>query len=139
MPGSPVFYYENDPYKDEDNLYFPEGLNQLTNGGKQRMFNVGLYLRDKYSSFLSDNYHEVEARSSDKDRCIESAQLVVNGAYAPTEKWIWNEEKLFQTVPVHTVPSEFDSVSLNKIKMHNVNILLNILLNFNYNLDVKSN
>ena len=108
--GSPLFYYANDPYKDAHYQNYPEGAVQLTNAGKARMFNTGLFLRNNYSYLLSDNYHEVYARSSDKDRCIESAQLVVNGAYRPKDKWIWNKDALFQTVPVHTVPSDIDSV-----------------------------
>lgn len=76
------------------------------------MFNIGLYLRKKYNEFLNDNYHEVQIRSSDEDKCIESAQLIINGAYIPKDKWIWKKDVLFQTVPVHTVPELTDSVML---------------------------
>lgn len=76
------------------------------------MFNTGLFLRHNYSDLLSDNYHEAYARSADKDRCIESAQLLLNGVYRPKGKWIWNKDALFQAVPVHTVPSKDDAVRL---------------------------
>ena len=47
------------------------------------MYNIGVFLRNQYDDFLTDSIREVQVRSSDKDRCIESTQLVLNGAYKP--------------------------------------------------------
>lgn len=44
------------------------GPKQLTNIGKQKMFDIGLHLRKRYDEFLGDNILEVYARSSDTDR-----------------------------------------------------------------------
>lgn len=85
------------------------------------MFNTGLFLRYNYSDLLSDNYHEAYARSSNKDRCIESAQLLLNGVYRPEGKWIWNKDAPFQTVPVHTVPTEDDAVRRHEINFDDQN------------------
>ena len=63
--------------------------------GKARMFNVGVFLREKYDAFLTDSIRETQVRSSDKDRCIESTQLVLNGAYKPKGRWVWNEKSVF--------------------------------------------
>ena len=63
LVGSP---YSNKIYGNGTN--WPRGLNQLTNNGKQKMFDIGLYLRKRYDEFLGDNILELYARSSDKDR-----------------------------------------------------------------------
>lgn len=77
-----MFTCKNDPYGDASN--WPVGFGQLTLQGKRRMFAIGQFLRDKYDGFLTDSIREVAARSSDEDRCIESAQLVLSGIYKPT-------------------------------------------------------
>jgi hypothetical protein len=71
----------NFPYKNESDWL--NGFEQLTNSGKIRMYNLGVYLRERYNGFLTDNIREIYARSRDLDRCIESTQLVLNGAYKP--------------------------------------------------------
>ena len=48
--------------------YWSMGPKQLTNIGKQKMFDIGLHLRKRYDEFLGNNILEVYARSSDTDR-----------------------------------------------------------------------
>lgn len=48
---TPLRLYVNDPYKRSD---FIEGLGELTNRGKLRMFRIGSKLRHYYSSYLGD-------------------------------------------------------------------------------------
>ncbi|OTF73432.1 hypothetical protein BLA29_014510, partial [Euroglyphus maynei] len=58
---SPIRLYPNDHYKHQD---FNEGLGELTNRGKQRMFKLGRILRDKYRPYLdSMQIKNVHARS----------------------------------------------------------------------------
>lgn len=70
----------NDPYGNASQ-YWPQGLGQLTPKGRARMFAIGQYLRARYGDYLGDKYApmEVFARSSGKDRCLASAQLVLAG------------------------------------------------------------
>lgn len=99
--------YPNDPYKEN---FWPEGLSQLTEVGKDRMFRLGRYLRSRYSHFLSDDIKEVKVLSSDKDRCIESVLMSVSGAYQSTRSDRCGENVL-RLFPVHTTPWRFDCVS----------------------------
>ena len=82
--------------------------------GKQHLYDVGRWLRQEYGHFLSDNVHEIYVRSSGKERCLESAELLVNGAYkpAPDNLWAWNSSELWIPVPVQTVNASYDLVSL---------------------------
>ena len=48
------------------------------------MFTIGQFLRSRYDAFLTDSIREVAVRSSDRDRCIESTQLLLNGLYKPS-------------------------------------------------------
>lgn len=106
---TPVSFYANDPYKDEK--YWPLGISQLTNKGKQRLYDVGLKLQNIYSNFLSNNPREAYFQSSDKDRCLESIFYLASGLYPPNGHSIWNSSKFFQAFPIHTTPEIFDRVS----------------------------
>lgn len=73
------------------------------------MFNIGALLRKKYVNFLSDKIREVRALSSDKERCIESAQISVSGMYR-TKKNNCKKSQPLQLVPIHTRPYNSDSL-----------------------------
>lgn len=106
---TPVVLFPNDPYANES-LYWPDGFGQLTSAGKKRMYNIGVFLREKYDTFLGDSIRDIQIRSSDKDRCLESAQLVVNGAFKPQGRWIWEPNQAWIPVPIHTYPNYMDSM-----------------------------
>ncbi|KAL1492963.1 hypothetical protein ABEB36_011119 [Hypothenemus hampei] len=77
------------PYKNES--YYPEGYGQLTNQGKLTEYNIGVRLRKRYDSFLTDtwNINYIEARTTDTNRTKQSLELVLAGLYPPvgTQKW----------------------------------------------------
>ena len=75
-------------------------------------YDVGRYLRRRYGHFLGDDVHEVYARSTSRERCLESVELLVNGAYKPPSDsvWAWNRSELWIPVPVHTVHASYDLV-----------------------------
>ncbi|RWS06551.1 prostatic acid phosphatase-like protein [Dinothrombium tinctorium] len=77
---TPIFTYPNDPYRNES--FWPEGWGELTEAGKERMFNLGRYLRRRYSSFLTNNSNETYIRSSEIKRCQDSAKLIATGIYS---------------------------------------------------------
>lgn len=94
--------YPTDPYRDGSR--FPQGFGRLTTSGKQRMYDVGRWLRREYDAFLGDDVHEVYARSTGRERCLESVELLVNGAFkpAPDSVWTWNQSELWLPAPIQT-------------------------------------
>ncbi|KAG8442848.1 hypothetical protein GDO86_011600, partial [Hymenochirus boettgeri] len=106
---SPIVTYPNDIYTEES---WPDGFGELTSLGKKQQYELGKYLRSKYTGFLSAAYkpHEVYVRSTDIDRAIMSAQSCLAGLYPPTDKQIWNPNIEWQPVPVHTVKQSEDNL-----------------------------
>ncbi|XP_054162089.1 uncharacterized protein LOC128960052 [Oppia nitens] len=107
-------WFPNDPFINQS-MYWYEGVGELTNDGKHRMYKMGQFIRQEYTGFLgSDNSpREVYARSSAKKRCLESATMLMAGAYPPiAEQWQWNistDAQLgsnWQPVPIYTYPFE---------------------------------
>ena len=86
---TPINPPKSDPLTANVSTEWPDGLGQLTLAGKRRMYNLGLYLREKYQSQLSFSPREIAILSSGFDRCIESAMMVSSGMYRPTGRWIW--------------------------------------------------
>lgn len=105
---TPVDPYPNDPYKDRK--FWPVGFGQLTPGGKMRHFELGQWLRERYSGYLSKDYDEEEVyvRSTDVDRTLMSAQANLAGLYPPTPSQRWNKDLAWQPIPVHTVKESED-------------------------------
>jgi hypothetical protein len=82
-------------------------------------YNLGQYLRLRYSGFLSQKYFkdEVYTRSSDLDRTIMSAQANLAGLFPPDDKRdLWNTNIRWQPIPVHTLHSSIDNVRKIKLK-----------------------
>ncbi|XP_054156874.1 prostatic acid phosphatase-like, partial [Oppia nitens] len=101
---TPDYTYPNDPYGSVDK-YWPDGWQQLTKKGKQRMYSLGKYIRKRYKNFLGDSPREVYARSSSKDRCLESVGLVLSALYPPVGRWKWDGQlgQHWQPIPIITV------------------------------------
>nr|XP_018904537.1 PREDICTED: prostatic acid phosphatase-like isoform X2 [Bemisia tabaci] len=106
------------PEFDEDVSFWPEGFGALLQRGKENMFELGRSFRYRYNGFLSSKYipAEIEVISSDVDRCIMSAQLLLAGLYPPEGIQKWNPDLPWQPVPVHTLPPECDQ--LVKVTSH---------------------
>lgn len=125
-------FYPNDPYQDSSE--WSTEWNQLTNAGKQNLYQLGIWLRKRYD-FLSLKYKfdEIYITSSDTARTIESAEICLAGLYPPISNDIWNEELLWQPIPVHTVPAKKDSLTIGPMVFHcpNFNSLYNIETSIN--------
>ncbi|XP_075679224.1 prostatic acid phosphatase-like [Dermatophagoides pteronyssinus] len=108
---TPIETYPRDPYRD-GSKYWPDGWGQLTSNGKNRMYNLGLYLSKRYSNFLGQTPHEVSIRSSASDRCLESVELILAALYPPVGRWKWNDNfgQKWQPFPIQTVPHENDGM-----------------------------
>lgn len=94
----------------DKNLAFWEkygGLSQQTPLGKEQIYNFGSFIKEKYSSFLTPEYHpkNVYVRSIDTDRSLSSISAFINGMYpdlsinASTQ---WSSQSDWIPIPVHT-------------------------------------
>lgn len=94
----------------KDKIYWPDGFAQLTNKGKQRQYQLGLFLRRRYEKLLGGRFEpeKVSVLSSDFDRTINSANIVLSAMFPPTENQVWNHDLLWQSIAVHTIPSKLD-------------------------------
>ena len=67
---------------------------------------------EHYQKYLGDQFspRQVYARSSAKNRCLESVSCLLAGAYPPESVWKWSEGNdpeigsLWQPIPIYTVP-----------------------------------
>jgi prostatic aicd phosphatase len=93
-------FYPTDPNKNE--TFYPIGLGGLTNEGKLGEYKLGRYLKHLYEDFLGDVYTEdyVDVRSTDVTRTKMSAQLVLAGLFPPSEIQLWNQDLVWQPIPV---------------------------------------
>ena len=53
---TPIKPYTTDPYHDESS--WPIGFGQLTSRGKMQQYELGQWIRHRYTGFLSSNYSE---------------------------------------------------------------------------------
>ncbi|XP_062980889.1 prostatic acid phosphatase-like [Elgaria multicarinata webbii] len=84
---------------------WPQGFGQLTKIGMRQQYELGQYIKKRYSNFLSAAYkrEEIFIQSTETDRTIMSAQANLAGMYPPAGDQIWNPELLWQPIPVHVV------------------------------------
>lgn len=77
------------------------------------MFQLGQSLRSRYGTFLGPYSSEiVRVDSSDHDRCLQSAAVMLAALFPPQAGQVWNEELLWQPIPTHATPRELDKVIL---------------------------
>ncbi|XP_065337178.1 prostatic acid phosphatase [Cloeon dipterum] len=106
---TPVEPYPTDPYRNVS-VYWPEGLGQLTDVGKEQHFKLGQYFRKRYDSLLPKkyNYNDVLVRSTDVDRTLMSAESNLAGFFPPVKPW--SPDLKWSPIPVHTVPENLDNL-----------------------------
>ncbi|VDN27631.1 unnamed protein product [Cylicostephanus goldi] len=113
---APSDVYPLDPYGEE---VWPRGFSQLTEKGYKRAQQLGKYLRIRYRtqhSLLGQKFEnrKIFVRSSDKDRCIETAMGVISTLF-PGE-----------IVPIHTYSSHKYDLLLkpSSVRCDRANILV---------------
>uniref|UniRef100_A0A8D2LWX4 acid phosphatase n=1 Tax=Varanus komodoensis TaxID=61221 RepID=A0A8D2LWX4_VARKO len=91
---------------------WPQGFGQLTKIGIQQQYELGQYIKKRYSNFLCPAYRreEILVQSSEIDRTIMSAQANLAGLFPPTGDQVWNPKLLWQPIPVHVVPRTYNPV-----------------------------
>lgn len=102
---SPVKAYPTDPHQEDA---WPQGFGQLSQEGMRQHFELGQFLRKRYTGFLSKNYtrSEIVVRSTDYDRTLMSAASNLAGLYPPNGSQVFHPGLDWQPIPVHTVPQD---------------------------------
>ncbi|KAJ8664232.1 hypothetical protein QAD02_005894 [Eretmocerus hayati] len=91
--------YKNDPYQ---MAYSKIGYGVLTNSGKERMFQLGYYLRELYSDFIGKNETEkVLAYHTGWNRTEASLRLVLAGLFPSINLIFATEEKHRSSLTLH--------------------------------------
>lgn len=71
-------------------------------------------MRSRYSDILSVEYSkdDIYIRSTSVDRALMSAAANLAGLYPPNKVQQWNNNvgKLWQPIPIHSIPMDYDSV-----------------------------
>lgn len=122
---SPSITFPKDIWRD----HWPDGLEQLTNIGKQQQYGLGQYFRQRYGNLLSARYssNETLVRSSDLDRTLMSAYCNLAGLYPPKGDQVWNEAIPWQPIPVHTLPVKDDYLLLGPVHCPKSDKLISII------------
>nr|XP_022919445.1 venom acid phosphatase Acph-1-like [Onthophagus taurus] len=96
---TPDKLYKNDAYSEKS--FYPFGIGELTNPGKQRSFQLGKTLRSTYGSFIGPQYTPgmVGTLASHVPRTHTALQLVLAGLFPPTNKLRWNEDLDWNPIP----------------------------------------
>ncbi|XP_050534683.1 prostatic acid phosphatase-like [Daktulosphaira vitifoliae] len=109
---TPADTYPTDPYVNYK--WEPYGWGQLTNIGKRNQYEIGRFIRKRYSGFLDLLYSpdKVTFWSTDVDRTKMSAQLVAAALYKPIGNQKWNKHLEWQPIPIHTEKLNNDQLLL---------------------------
>lgn len=78
------------------------------------MYELGKLMRLEYSNFIPRTYwpKDVNVTSSYSERCLMSAELFSAGLFPPEGSQIWNNDLLWQPLPIYYAPRDQDTVSL---------------------------
>ncbi|KAG5676091.1 hypothetical protein PVAND_005945 [Polypedilum vanderplanki] len=110
---TPADTYPNDIYVNE--TFDPYGWGQLTNRGKQQMYELGQFLRSRYHHYLNKtlNLNEIYAQSTGVSRTKMSIQLVLASLYPPRDTALeWNTKLNWQPIPYNYEELNQDSLLL---------------------------
>lgn len=99
---TPYIFDGYDPYN-----VWPDGLGQLTQEGIEQLFLLGKWLRNKYGSFIDQEYNvsTFHMRSSDVDRSLMSAEAMMAGFFHQSNSSLSKYGLQWRPIPTHTVPT----------------------------------
>lgn len=106
---SPVNVYPNfeKDFNGPPSKFFPFGLGQLSDIGINQHYELGKFLKTRYSNFLPKRFNssEIYYQSSDIDRTLMSAEANSMGMFSNSETS--DKLDLPRPVPIHTVPHKY--------------------------------
>ncbi|XP_065360926.1 venom acid phosphatase Acph-1-like isoform X2 [Calliphora vicina] len=112
-PRTPADTYPNDPHVNQ--TFYPYGWGHITNAGKRELFNIGTWLRKRYSSYF-DTYYQpdmVHAQATGVTRTHMSLQTVLASMFPPKNTAMeWNSKYNWQPIPVFSQPLNEDTLLL---------------------------
>ncbi|KAJ8916535.1 hypothetical protein NQ315_000177 [Exocentrus adspersus] len=117
MPKQEYFdVYPNNPWMNPE-LWNNSDLGSVTNASKISIYERGKWLRQRYTELLPEKYSKrsVRVRSSDSDRVLASAQLLLAGLYPPKDADVWNSQLHWQPIPIHSVPETDDMILSQRV------------------------
>ncbi|XP_050501607.1 lysosomal acid phosphatase-like isoform X2 [Diabrotica virgifera virgifera] len=102
--------------------------------GIKKLYNLGQSFRQRYQNFLSDIYspNEIYVHSSQVDRCLMSAAANLAGLYPPKSFQLWNQNILWQPIPIHTTNIKDDHIITEKRHCRKSRIIMEHLKNQTY-------
>ncbi|KAB0791597.1 hypothetical protein PPYR_03397 [Photinus pyralis] len=108
---TPADTYPNDPYANSE--FYPSGWGQLTNDGKRKLFEHGLFLRNRYGHFIGTHYSPdiYYVQTTGVDRTKMTAQCINAGFWAPNNDQYWGILN-WQPIPVNSEPLDTDNLLL---------------------------
>ncbi|VDK68845.1 unnamed protein product [Litomosoides sigmodontis] len=96
--------YPNDEYNE---TVWPRGWGQITNVGMMQMYELGQFLRNRYSSFVANFRREdVVLVSSRSDRAVVSGLAVLRGFFPATGQEVWLDNEQWQPLPLHIATTD---------------------------------
>lgn len=110
---TPADTYPNDPLINE--TFAPYGWGQLTNFGKETLYEIGSWLRHRYGKLLGKLYSPdtIFAQSTGVSRTQMSIELVLASLYPPKHTDLeWNYDLNWQPIPYFSEPLDQDTLLL---------------------------
>ncbi|XP_015117678.1 venom acid phosphatase Acph-1 [Diachasma alloeum] len=95
-----------------DYQHFLEQAVDMDNKAKMDMFNLGVFLRQKYDPFLGKIYHPdfMQMRTTEYVLSMISGMLVNAGLWPPAEVQKWKQDLDWQPIPTEYEPAERDTL-----------------------------
>lgn len=110
---TPADTYANDPLI--NSTFAPYGWGQLTNFGKNSLYNMGIWLRHRYTKLLGNLYYPdmIYAQSTGVSRTQMSIELVLASLFPPAGTLQeWNKDLNWQPIPFFSEPLDQDTLLL---------------------------
>ncbi|XP_058461270.1 venom acid phosphatase Acph-1 [Malaya genurostris] len=110
---TPADTYPTDPLVNQ--TFAPYGWGQLTNYGKNTLYEIGSWLRRRYGNFLGKLFipDKIHAQSTGVSRTQMSIELVLASLYPPQgTAQEWNHDLNWQPIPFTSEPLDQDTLLL---------------------------
>ncbi|CAD6231754.1 GSCOCG00001569001-RA-CDS [Cotesia congregata] len=117
---APIKINEDNTYTYPEKLdykYFLESTDDMVNSAKMDIYNLGVYLRKNYNSFLGEIFHPdlTRTRTTEYPLSMISGLLVNVGLWPPAKAQVWQSGLNWQPVPTDYISAERDTLLLGSL------------------------